>query len=59
MICVLEMIGEFETIVHVKLTEFLFGRLVSGNVDVRPIGQKLRESFRALLHDRTHGLHRF
>jgi hypothetical protein len=33
------MIGELETIVHVNLTEFSFGRFVTGECDIGPIGQ--------------------
>jgi hypothetical protein len=32
------MIGDSEMLVHVNLTEFSCGRLVSGEVDIKPIG---------------------
>jgi hypothetical protein len=33
--CVLEMVGNWEILVHVNLTEFLYGRSVSGEVNLR------------------------
>jgi hypothetical protein len=33
------MTGDSKMIIHVNLTEFSCGRLVSGDVDVRPRGQ--------------------
>ena len=33
------MIGESEILVHVHLTEFSFGRSMSGEFDIRTIGQ--------------------
>ena len=42
--CVLEMLGDLEMLIHVNLTQFSRGWLVSGEVDNRSIGQLLRES---------------
>ena len=56
---VLEMTGELDVLVRVNLTQFSFGRLVSGEDDIRPIGHYVRESSRVVLRERTHGLHRF
>ena len=55
---VLEMLGDLEMLVHVNLTQFSRGCLVSVEVWNRSIGQLLRES-RTVLRFRTHGLHRF
>jgi len=50
------MISDLEMSVHVNLKEFLRGRSVSFEVDVRSIGLQLRVSSRAVLLDRTQGL---
>jgi hypothetical protein len=36
---ILEMIGAFEMLVHVNVTEFLRHLLISGEIDIGPIGQ--------------------
>ena len=53
------MIGDLEMIVHLNLTEFSRGRLVSCDFDIRPIGPYFRISSGEVLLHTTHGLHRF
>jgi hypothetical protein len=53
------MIGDLEILVHVNLEEFSRVRSVSGNFDIKIIGQLLRVSCGELVRDRTRGLHRF